>query len=205
MRGSLLWRTRSQRCMHRCSIESEFIGGGATVASALRADHELETGLISGSTRAGGGSGHQHPACEPGGLACIWRYCAAPWHERRTSNLCRPRKSLRLTRKSGLWKYEKLPVQRPTANAPPDDSAAFCNDMRFTLGHPVTLKAMEQRYTALAEDQGRLAAENKRLTSEHEQLAKVLDIHCCPLSNLSPICRQPDRLCMGRLTLHRLC
>ncbi len=45
--------------------------------------------------------------------------------------------------------------------------------MRVTLGHSVTLKAMEQRYTALAEEQGSLAAENKRLTSEHEQLAKV--------------------------------
>lgn len=48
--------------------------------------------------------------------------------------------------------------------------------MRFTLGHPVILKAMEQRYTALAEEQGSLAAENKRLTSEHEEMAKVLGI-----------------------------
>lgn len=65
-------------------------------------------------------------------------------------------------------------MQRPgAANAPHDDSAASCNIMRVTLGHSVTLKAMEQRYTALAEEQGSLAAENKRLTSEHEQLAKV--------------------------------
>jgi hypothetical protein len=32
---------------------------------------------------------------------------------------------------------------------------------------------MEQRYTALADDQGRLAADNERLTSENQRLAEV--------------------------------
>ncbi len=40
----------------------------------------------------------------------------------------------------------------------------------------VAVQAMEQRYTALAEELGRLAAENQRLTSEHAQLAKVWNL-----------------------------
>lgn len=59
---------------------------------------------------------------------------------------------------------------RVLAGVPVECSMACCAPPELLC---LNAQAMEQRYTALADKQGRLAVDNERLTSENERLAEV--------------------------------
>lgn len=70
-----------------------------------------------------------------------------------------------------------------------------CMTMKMRAVNGVlSMQAMERRYTALADQQGKLAAEKEKLSSEKQALMEVrAGLICCPM--LAGICA--SRLCLS--------